>query len=94
MNNIVDTHGTFSTLIDQSASEMTKGMQLGTFSAQNLIAASLERAHKINRELNAFCYLFDDLALEKAALADAALEKGKTLGPLSAQHQYQGPSKF
>ncbi len=71
-----------SPLLQQSARAMVEGQVKGAFSAQDLMRASLDRAHEVNPQINAFCLIDDAGAMAKALQADRAREAGKMLGPL------------
>ncbi len=54
----------------------------GDLSSVELTRAMLERAHRLNGELNCFIRIEDGLALAAAERADAIRARGGTLGPL------------
>jgi amidase len=69
-------------LIFASASELTKCIRAREVSAVEVVKMHLARIDEINPSLNAVVTRCDDIALERAREADAALARGKTLGPL------------
>lgn len=69
-------------LLKLGARQMVHGLTNRDFSAEQLVSASLARAHEINPSLNAFALIDDAAALQKARRADAALKRGQPPGPL------------
>lgn len=69
-------------MLRKTARQMAEGISKGEFSAEDLIRASIARAHEINPQFNAFCQIDDEGALAKARSADLALRNGETVGPL------------
>jgi aspartyl-tRNA(Asn)/glutamyl-tRNA(Gln) amidotransferase subunit A len=70
----------------------------GEVSSVELTRACLERAHRLNRELNCFIRIEDEAALREAARADTARAAGERLGalhgvPLAAKDMFYDPER-
>ncbi|HXQ32079.1 MAG TPA: amidase [Steroidobacteraceae bacterium] len=70
----------------------------GETSSVELTRACLERAHRLNAELNCFIRIEDDAALREAARADEARAAGARLGalhgvPLAAKDMFDDPER-
>ncbi len=55
----------------------------GRVSAEEVVREALERAERVQKDLNAFLTVAHDAALEKARALDQKLASGDTLGPLA-----------
>jgi len=64
-----------------SGAEQARAIRERRLSAREVTAAVLERIAVLNPLLNGYCTLAEDAATEAAA-ADAALQRGETVGPL------------
>jgi amidase len=65
-----------------SASELARRIRARDVSAVEVVEMHLARIDAVNPSLNAVVTRCDDMALERAKKADAALTRGETLGPL------------
>jgi amidase len=65
-----------------SASELALAIRRGEVSARETVAAQLDRIRRHNPALNAIVTLDEEGALRRAAEADEALARGRSLGPL------------
>ena len=65
-----------------SATEMAGLIRNKRVSASDVMRATLERAQKAQAQLNCFITICADEAMRDAAMADAAIARGDTLGPL------------
>jgi aspartyl-tRNA(Asn)/glutamyl-tRNA(Gln) amidotransferase subunit A len=65
------------------AYQIAEAVTARQLSAEAVIAAALERAEAVQRELNAFITIDHDGALAKARALDAHLAAGQTVGPLA-----------
>ena len=63
-----------------SASELTRRIHAREISAVEVVEMHLARIDEVNPTLNAVVTRCDEMALERAKEADAALARGKTLG--------------
>ncbi len=64
-------------MINLSLKQMAQGLAAREFSSQELTQAFLQRAQKLNPELNAFISLTEEEALTAAAAADQRLQAGQ-----------------
>ncbi len=65
------------------AAEMARRVAAGDVSPVELVDNALERISEVNDELNAFCFVWEDVAREQAqAAADDVVSNGASLGPL------------
>lgn len=65
------------------AAEMAGRVAAGDVSPVELVDNALERISEVNDELNAFCFVWEDVAREQAqAAADDVVSNGASLGPL------------
>ena len=69
-------------LWQQSATELAANIRSGACSAEEAMAAVLERMRERNPELNAVVYEYPEQALERAREADATSARGEPTGPL------------
>jgi amidase len=69
-------------VIFSSASEIARRIRAREISAVEVMKMHFARIDQVNPSLNAVVTRCDHIALERAKEADAALAKGKTLGPL------------
>ncbi len=69
-------------LIFGSVSEIARRVRSREISAVEVLRMHLARLDEVNPSLNAVVTRCDDLALERAGKADAALARGETVGPL------------
>ena len=69
-------------LVFASASELTKRILAREVSAVEAVEMHLTRIDEVNSVLNAMVTRCDDMALDQARKADAALARGRSLGPL------------
>ncbi|MFB6300149.1 MAG: amidase [Halobacteriales archaeon] len=65
-----------------SATELAVRIRHGTLSPVELVEACLDRIDVRNDTINAFVYVDADRARREAKAAEAAVERGETLGPL------------
>ncbi len=65
-----------------SAQVLVSLIRTRALSSVEVTSAFLERIDALNPQLNAFCTVVHDLALEQAREADQAVSSGATLGPL------------
>ena len=65
-----------------NAHQIAEGIISGKFSVREVVAACIERIEKSHAAVNAVTVPRFEEALKEAALADAALSRGETLGPL------------
>ena len=68
--------------LTQSASELVQQIKNRNISAVELLEKHLDRIGAVNPDINAVVTLDKERALERAAAADEALEKGADWGPL------------
>ncbi|MED5316915.1 MAG: amidase family protein, partial [Candidatus Neomarinimicrobiota bacterium] len=68
--------------LTQSASELVQQIKNKDISAVELLEKHLDRIGAVNPDINAVVTLDEERALERAAAADEALEKGADWGPL------------
>ena len=66
---------------ERDAFELANGVRAGELSAHELLEVFLARVHRFDSELNAFCYLDEDGARQRAAEIDAAVARGEDPGP-------------
>ena len=71
-----------SDLAFQSATDLAKGIQKKAYSSLELTELYIDRIEQHDGEINAVVVRIFDRALDDARNADAALARGKTLGPL------------
>ncbi|HXV24756.1 MAG TPA: amidase [Alphaproteobacteria bacterium] len=64
------------------ASELARMIRTRALSPVEAVRNSLARIAEVNPRLNAFCFLYEEEALAKAAEAQRAIEVGRPLGPL------------
>ena len=65
------------------AAEMARRVAACDVSPVELVDNALKRISEVNDELNAFCFVWDDVAREQAqAAADDVVSNGASLGPL------------
>jgi amidase len=69
-------------LVDYQATEMASMLAIGEISARELLEAHLSRIDAVNDRVNAIITHVPELAMERAAAADAAHAAGETTGPL------------
>jgi Asp-tRNA(Asn)/Glu-tRNA(Gln) amidotransferase A subunit family amidase len=69
-------------VIFDSVSEIARRIRDREISAVEVIEMHLARIDEVNPSLNAVVTRCDDMALERAKEADAALANGRTVGPL------------
>jgi amidase len=65
-----------------TASELVRRIHRREISAQEVVAAHLQRIEQVNPVLNAVVVLAAEQAMQQAKRADEALQRGQTLGPL------------
>ena len=65
-----------------SAVDMAGSVAAGDVSPVELVQNSLERISEVDDELNAFCFVWDEFALEQARAAANEVSRGGSLGPL------------
>ena len=65
-----------------TAGAMAQKIASGELSSVAIVQSSLDRIAEINPQLNCFCFVFGERALEQAQRADQAVADGKPLGPL------------
>jgi aspartyl-tRNA(Asn)/glutamyl-tRNA(Gln) amidotransferase subunit A len=73
-------------ITSKSAIELNRSFTSGELTAEEITKAFLERATRLNKDLNAFISLCPELALQKAKLLDQRLARGddpKSLGKLA-----------
>ena len=61
---------------------MAQQIASGELSSVEVVQSSLDRIAEINPQLNCFCFVFGERALEQAHRADQAVADGRPLGPL------------
>lgn len=64
------------------ATRMADELRSKRLSARELTQAMLDRIEAINPAINAYCLVTPEKAMQAAALADEAMARGETLGPL------------
>jgi Asp-tRNA(Asn)/Glu-tRNA(Gln) amidotransferase A subunit family amidase len=69
-------------LNELTATEAVAGMARGDFSAADLMQACLDRVAEREDDVRAWAYIDPERAMAEARAADAARERGETLGPL------------
>ena len=73
-------------ITSKSAIELNRSFTSGELTAEEITKAFLERATRLNKDLNAFISLCPELALQKAKLLDQRLARGddpKSFGKLA-----------
>ncbi|MEB3316417.1 MAG: amidase, partial [Candidatus Melainabacteria bacterium] len=73
-------------ITSKSAIELNRSFMSGELTAEEITKAFLERATRLNKDLNAFISLCPELALQKAKLLDQRLARGddhKNFGKLA-----------
>ena len=66
----------------RSAADLARRIRTGQISPVEAVRNSLARIGEVNPKLNAFCFLYEEEALAKAAEAERALSAGRPLGAL------------
>ena len=65
-----------------SALDLAQRIKKGDLSSVEVVANSLSRIDDVNGELNCFCFVYNQQALEQARKADEAIAAGDAIGPL------------
>ena len=65
-----------------SALDLAQRIKKGDLSSVEVVANSLSRIDDVNGELNCFCFVYNQQALEQAHKADEAIAAGDAIGPL------------
>ncbi len=71
------------TNLPASVAGIARAVSAGEVAAVDVVATHLERSRRSQSTINAFTYLDDDTALEKAGQVDAAVAAGKDAGALA-----------
>lgn len=66
----------------RSAAELARMIRTRAISPLDAVRNSLARIAEVNPTLNAFCFVYEEEALAKAAEAERAVRAGRPLGPL------------
>ncbi len=66
----------------RSAAELARMIRAGEISPVEAVRNSLDRIAETDRRLNAFCFVYEEEALAKAAEAERAVRQGRPLGAL------------
>ena len=69
-------------LTERSATELAAGIRAGDYSSQEVVDAHIQRIEVVNGDLNAIVIPLFEQARREAESADAALQRGKVVGPL------------
>lgn len=69
-------------LVEQSATEMARRLAAGEIRSVDLVEAHIARIEQVNARLNAVVFPLFAQARREAAAADAAHDRGESLGPL------------
>jgi amidase len=80
-------------LHDLTALEQAEAIRAGELTSVELTRHYLERAHRLNEAVGAFALIADDLALEQAATADAAVQSADDPAELPVLHGVTVPVK-
>ena len=70
-------------LFQETAASIAADIRTGARSATEVAKATLDRANRLNGQVNAFTEITESRALADAAEVDAALARGETIGPLA-----------
>ena len=70
-------------LSQETATSIAADIRTGARSATEVAKATLDRANRLNPQVNAFTEITESRALADAAEVDAALARGETVGPLA-----------
>ncbi len=65
-----------------TAGELARRIAGGELTSVAVVQSALDRIAHVNPQLNCFCFVFPERALEQARVADAAVAAGQPLGPL------------
>jgi Asp-tRNA(Asn)/Glu-tRNA(Gln) amidotransferase A subunit family amidase len=65
-----------------SATDLAQRIRCGTISPVDVVRNSLARIEEVQPQLNGFCFVYPEEALERARAAEAAATKGEVWGPL------------